>query len=68
MTMTFSTPRFFSIPTENSQKVYHKRKLVIFGEFVPPFLKWFTPITGGYEAGNFPAQFELERRTPVRAK
>jgi len=42
-------------------KVYHKRKLVIFGEFVPPFLKWFTPITGGYEAGNVPGQFEINR-------
>jgi apolipoprotein N-acyltransferase len=40
-------------------KVYHKRKLVIFGEFVPPFLKWFTPITGGYEAGDQPATFEI---------
>ena len=39
--------------------VYHKQKLVIFGEYVPPFLKWFTPITGGYEAGNVPVQFEL---------
>jgi apolipoprotein N-acyltransferase len=45
----------------NCAAVYHKRKLVIFGEFVPPFLKWFTPITGGYEAGNFPAQFEMNR-------
>ena len=51
--------------------VYHKQKLVIFGEYIPlarwlPFLKWFTPITGGFAAGNEPATFELERRTPVR--
>jgi apolipoprotein N-acyltransferase len=51
--------------------VYHKRKLVIFGEYIPlvrwlPFVKWFTPITGGYAAGDRPVQFELERRTPVR--
>jgi apolipoprotein N-acyltransferase len=44
--------------------IYHKQKLVIFGEYIPlvrwlPFVKWFTPITGGYEAGNFQAQFEL---------
>jgi len=57
---------FLFNPNGEFVKVYHKRKLVIFGEFVPPFLKWFTPITGGYEAGNFPAQFELERRTPGR--
>jgi apolipoprotein N-acyltransferase len=44
--------------------IYHKRKLVIFGEYIPlvrwlPFLKWFTPITGGYAAGNKPVQFKL---------
>jgi apolipoprotein N-acyltransferase len=50
---------FLFDPDGNFVKVYHKRKLVIFGEFVPPFLKWFTPITGGYEAGNAPAQFEI---------
>ena len=50
---------FLFNPDGEFVKVYHKRKLVIFGEFVPPFLKWFTPITGGYEAGNVPAQFEL---------
>ena len=46
--------------------IYHKQKLVIFGEFVPPFLKWLTPITGGFAAGNEPVQFELERRPPAR--
>jgi apolipoprotein N-acyltransferase len=50
---------FLFDPDGNCATVYHKRKLVIFGEFVPPFLKWFTPITGGYEAGNVPAQFEI---------
>ena len=52
---------FLFNPDGDFVKVYHKRKLVIFGEFVPPFLKWFTPITGGYEAGNSPAQFEINR-------
>ena len=37
--------------------VYHKRQLVIFGEYIPlvdvlPFVKWFTPITGGYTSGK----------------
>ena len=37
--------------------VYHKRQLVIFGEYIPlvdvlPFVKWFTPITGGYTSGG----------------
>jgi apolipoprotein N-acyltransferase len=47
--------------------VYHKRKLVIFGEYVPlvrwlPFVKWFTPIQGGYAAGDQPVQFQINRR------
>jgi apolipoprotein N-acyltransferase len=56
---------FLFNPEGEFVKVYHKRKLVIFGEYIPlvrwlPFVKWFTPITGGYEAGNFPEQFEIE--------
>jgi apolipoprotein N-acyltransferase len=44
--------------------VYHKRKLVIFGEYIPlvrwlPFVKWFTPIQGGYEAGTNAATFTI---------
>jgi apolipoprotein N-acyltransferase len=43
---------------------YCKRNLVIFGEYVPlvrwlPFLKWFTPINGGFTSGTRAAQFEL---------
>jgi apolipoprotein N-acyltransferase len=56
---------FLFNPDGEFVKVYHKRKLVIFGEYVPPFLKWFTPITGGYEAGNSPVQFEVERQTSI---
>jgi apolipoprotein N-acyltransferase len=46
--------------------VYHKQKLVIFGEYIPlvrwlPFVKWFTPITGGFAAGNEPVQFQVNR-------
>ena len=55
---------FLFNPNGEFVNVYHKRKLVIFGEYVPlvrwlPFVKWFTPITGGYEAGNVPVQFEI---------
>lgn len=44
---------------------YHKRQLVIFGEYVPlidylPFVKWFTPITGAYTPGREVTQFNLE--------
>ena len=37
--------------------VYHKQKLVVFGEYIPlvrwlPFIKWFTPITGSFASGD----------------
>jgi apolipoprotein N-acyltransferase len=45
--------------------VYHKQKLVIFGEYIPlvrwlPFIKWLTPITGGFAAGTHPVPFEMD--------
>ncbi len=51
--------------------IYHKQKLVIFGEYIPlarwlPFVKWLTPITGSFAAGNEPVQFVMERRAPSR--
>ena len=50
---------FLFNPDGQFVKVYHKRKLVHLRRIIvvrwPPFLKWFTPITGGYEAGIFPA-------------
>lgn len=44
---------------------YHKRHLVMFGEYVPwthwlPFVKWFTPITGGFTPGDAVATFAIE--------
>ncbi len=44
---------------------YRKRSLVIFGEYIPlaralPFLKWFTPIQGGFTPGDGPVQFKLK--------
>jgi apolipoprotein N-acyltransferase len=49
---------------------YHKRNLVIFGEYVPlanwlPFMKWLTPITGGWTPGDKPVTFKLRRRPPT---
>ena len=43
---------------------YVKRNLVIFGEYVPlrrwlPFLKYLTPIEGGFTAGTEPIPFHL---------
>ena len=42
--------------------IYHKQKLVIFGEYVPlgDWLGWLTPITGSYKAGTNAVQFSLE--------
>jgi apolipoprotein N-acyltransferase len=43
--------------------VYHKRRLVIFGEYVPwwlSFLKWVTPIDGGFTPGTDPVQFAMK--------
>ncbi|MDD5140406.1 MAG: apolipoprotein N-acyltransferase [Verrucomicrobiales bacterium] len=62
---------FLFDPDGKFVSVYHKQKLVIFGEYIPlvrwlPFVKWLTPITGGYEAGEKPGSFELERRPPAR--
>jgi apolipoprotein N-acyltransferase len=54
-------------PDGHWRQAYHKRDLVIFGEYVPlakwlPFLKWLTPISGGWTPGDKPVTFELERR------
>jgi apolipoprotein N-acyltransferase len=51
-------------PDGRWRQAYHKRDLVIFGEYVPlanwlPFLKWFTPITGGWTSGDKPVTFEI---------
>jgi apolipoprotein N-acyltransferase len=44
---------------------YIKRNLVVFGEYIPlvrwlPFIKWFTPIEGGFTSGNHPVPFILD--------
>ncbi len=43
---------------------YRKRNLVVFGEYIPlvrwlPFIKWFTPIDGGFTPGKHPVVFAL---------
>jgi apolipoprotein N-acyltransferase len=55
---------FLFDPNGNCDGIYHKQKLVAFGEYIPlvhwlPFVKWFTPIQGGYAAGHRAADFDL---------
>jgi apolipoprotein N-acyltransferase len=55
---------FLVSPQGRLEDRYLKRNLVIFGEYIPlarwlPFLKWFTPIEGGFTPGNRPARFQL---------
>jgi apolipoprotein N-acyltransferase len=57
---------FLVNPEGRFEALYHKQKLVVFGEYIPlvrwlPFIKWFTPITGGFASGERPVPFELER-------
>ena len=52
-------------PDGGFREVYHKQKLVMFGEYIPlvnwlPFVKWFTPIPDSYTAGKSAKQFKLE--------
>lgn len=56
---------FLFSPDGNAVATYRKRRLVIFGEYIPlekwlPFMKWFTPIEGGFTPGKGPVPFELK--------
>lgn len=55
---------FLVSPEGQLRERYIKRNLVMFGEYVPfqhwlPFLKYFTPIQGGFTPGTRPVPFEL---------
>ncbi|HAM71793.1 MAG TPA: apolipoprotein N-acyltransferase [Verrucomicrobiales bacterium] len=55
---------FLLNPSGGIEATYRKRQLVIFGEYVPllrwlPFLKWFTPITGGFTPGERRVGFQI---------
>ncbi len=55
---------FLVTPDGQMADSYHKRKLVIFGEYIPlvqwlPFIKYLTPITGSFTPGDRPATFAL---------
>jgi apolipoprotein N-acyltransferase len=55
---------FLASPAGAVEAVYHKRRLVIFGEYIPllrylPFLKWLTPIIGGFTPGQRAVPFSM---------
>jgi len=61
---------FMVNPAGFGEAEYHKRRLVIFGEYIPllhwlPFLKWLTPISDGFTPGTNAVQFNL---TSLHAK
>ncbi len=56
---------FHFSPEGDAVATYRKRRLVIFGEYIPlvrwlPFMKWLTPIDGGFTSGEAPVQFQLD--------
>ncbi len=60
----FFNSSFLISPEGRAVAQYIKRHLVIFGEYIPlvrqlPFLKYVTPIDGGFTAGDRVAPFEL---------
>ncbi len=55
---------FLFNPEGKYASTYRKRRLVIFGEYLPlenwlPFLKWFTPVRGGFTPGKGPVHFSM---------
>jgi apolipoprotein N-acyltransferase len=56
---------FLFNPEGRCAAIYHKQKLVIFGEYIPlvrwlPFIKWFTPIPGSFASGDRVVPFEMD--------
>jgi apolipoprotein N-acyltransferase len=61
---------FLISPESEVRGIYHKRRLVIFGEYIPllrylPFLKWLSPVGSGYTPGVRAEQFSM---TNLQAK
>jgi apolipoprotein N-acyltransferase len=55
---------FLVNPAGVFEAIYNKRRLVIFGEYIPllhllPFLKLLTPISGGFTPGDHVVQFNM---------
>jgi apolipoprotein N-acyltransferase len=61
----FYNASFLVSPDGEFVSRYRKRQLVVFGEYIPlvrwlPFVKWFTPIEGGFTPGDRPVPFVLD--------
>lgn len=61
----FYNSSFLVDPKGRLAATYRKQKLVVFGEYIPlvkwlPFLKYFTPIEGGFSIGKGPVPFVIE--------
>jgi apolipoprotein N-acyltransferase len=55
---------FLVSPKGSVEGTYHKRRLVIFGEYIPlvrwlPFLRWLTPVGDGFTPGERIVPFNL---------
>jgi apolipoprotein N-acyltransferase len=55
---------FLVSPKGSVEGIYHKRRLVIFGEYIPlvrwlPFLRWLTPVGDGFTPGDRVVPFKL---------
>ena len=56
----------FLMPDDIQLRSYRKRRLVMFGEYIPfektlPFMKFLSPIGGSFTAGMEPVQFTLQK-------
>ncbi|MGA9779673.1 MAG: apolipoprotein N-acyltransferase [Limisphaerales bacterium] len=63
-TTNYFNSAFLVAPAGRLANIYHKRKLVMFGEYIPlvqwlPFVKWLTPITGSFTPGDQAVTFAL---------
>jgi apolipoprotein N-acyltransferase len=61
----FYNAAFLVTPDGDFLRRYRKCNLVVFGEYIPlvrwlPFVKWFTPIEGGFTPGKQPVPFVLK--------
>lgn len=62
--MVYFNSSFLVNPKGMVEAIYHKRRLVIFGEYIPlvhwlPFLKWLTPVGEGFTPGKEVVSFDM---------